>query len=85
MAAYDVFVTVGQWLPNRSTRTTSGARKSFRWVACNLLQLICYIFMAHPTRVGRRVGALHKKLGHPCSSTTTGKDGFEILDNFFKQ
>ena len=22
-------------------------------------------FMAHPTRVGRRVGALHKKLGHP--------------------
>ena len=26
--------------------------------------------MAHPTRVGRRVGALHKKLGHPCSKLT---------------
>ena len=25
----------------------------------------CPTFMAHPTRVGRRVGALHKKLGHP--------------------
>ena len=27
----------------------------------------CPTFMAHPTRVGRRVGALHKKLGHPWS------------------
>ena len=25
----------------------------------------CPTFMAHPTRVGRKVGALHKKLGHP--------------------
>ena len=25
----------------------------------------CPTFMAHPTRVDRRVGALHKKLGHP--------------------
>ena len=25
----------------------------------------CPTFMAHPTRIGRRVGALHKKLGHP--------------------
>ena len=25
----------------------------------------CPTFMAHPTRVGRRVAALHKKLGHP--------------------
>ena len=30
----------------------------------------CPIFMAHPTRVGRRVGALHKKLGHPWSRVT---------------
>ena len=27
-------------------------------------------FMAHPTRVGRRVGALHKKLGHPWVKST---------------
>ena len=26
----------------------------------------CPTFMAHPTRVGRKVGALHKKFGHPC-------------------
>ena len=25
----------------------------------------CPTLMAHPTQVGRRVGALHKKLGHP--------------------
>ena len=30
----------------------------------------CPTFMAHPTRVGRRVGALHKKLGHPWSKET---------------
>ena len=29
----------------------------------------CPTFMAHPTRVGRRVGALRKKLGHPWSET----------------
>ena len=28
----------------------------------------CPTFMAHPTRVGRKVGALHKKLGHPCTT-----------------
>ena len=26
----------------------------------------CPTLMAHPTRVGRKVGALHKKFGHPC-------------------
>ena len=30
----------------------------------------CPTFMAHPTRVGRRVGALHKKLGHPWGTAT---------------
>ena len=30
----------------------------------------CPTFMAHPTRVGRRVGALHKKLGHPWAINT---------------
>ena len=28
----------------------------------------CPTFMAHPTRVGRKVGALHKKFGHPCAT-----------------
>ena len=32
----------------------------------------CPTFMAHPTRVGRRVGALHKKLGHPWFNESTG-------------
>ena len=37
----------------------------------------CPTFMAHPTRVGRRVGALHKKLGHPwLNMTTLGPDHF---------
>ena len=30
----------------------------------------CPTFMAHPTRVGRRVRALHKKLGHPWATPT---------------
>ena len=42
----------------------------------------CPTFMAHPTRVGRRVGALHKKLGHPwCRVSLLQFDGtdFTIL------
>ena len=34
---------------------------------------LCPTFMAHPTRVGRRVGALHKKLGHPCRKRTESR------------
>ena len=40
--------------------------------------------MAHPTRVGRRVGALHKKLGHPWptwSTCTTVRICFKNLSN----
>ena len=39
----------------------------------------CPTFMAHPTRVGRRVGALHKKLGHPCSNQYTTAPGSRRL------
>ena len=45
----------------------------------------CPTFMAHPTRVGRRVGALHKKLGHPWFRDTSHSHGYrftEISKNF---
>ena len=38
----------------------------------------CPTLMAHPTRVGRRVGALHKKLGHPCSSRTRASPTIQL-------
>ena len=38
----------------------------------------CPTFMAHPTRVGRRVGALHKKLGHPWAMTMKERSGGQL-------